>query len=443
MKFYEDYLQQEGYEVTYIESSQEQSDIRQCIAALAKEDVSHIHFINPVDNWLARRISKKSQEHDIEQYIYDSPLYLNTMEEQGRFFERKKLHQTTFYKQQRKQMNILMNQEEPQGGQWTYDQDNRKKYPKKQRPPSIQYPNADQYFEEAIEYVNKHYTDNPGQLPSSPLYPANYEESKKWLKDFLEDRFHDFGAYEDAIVMEESILHHAVLSPMLNIGLITPKEVLQESLVYAKQQNIPINSTEGFVRQLIGWREFIRGVYETKGSIERTTNFWQFTRKMPNAFYTAQTGIPPVDHTIEKVLQTGYCHHIERLMILGNFMLLCEIHPDEVYQWFMELFIDAYDWVMVPNIYGMSQFADGGIFSTKPYISGSNYIKTMSDYAKGDWCDTWDALFWRFMHEHRDFFESAPRLKMLLSNWDKRSEEERKALLEKANKYLTQLDTTS
>ena len=171
---------------------------------------------------------------------------------------------------------------------------------------------------------------------------------------------------------------------MLNVGLISPKEIIDACLLYAKENKVPINSTEGFVRQIIGWREFIRGVYITRGSEERTTNFWKFKKKIPVSFYTGTTGIPPIDITIKKVLETGYCHHIERLMVLGNFMLLCEFDPDDVYRWFMELFIDSYDWVMVTNVYGMSQFADGGMMSTKPYISSSNYLKKMSDFFNFD-----------------------------------------------------------
>jgi deoxyribodipyrimidine photolyase-related protein len=226
---------------------------------------------------------------------------------------------------------------------------------------------------------------------------------------------------------------------MLNVGLITPDEVLRKALTFANENNVPLNSTEGFVRQIIGWREFIRGVYLAKGGEERTRNFWGFDRKIPDSFYTGETGIPPVDKTIKKVLETGYCHHIERLMVLGNFMLLCEIDPDEVYRWFMELFIDAYDWVMVPNIYGMSQFADGGLTSTKPYISGSNYLMKMSDYPKGEWQETWDGLFWRFMHVHRDFFDSNPRLSMLVRNLDRMSEEKLNNHLGKAEEFLKSL----
>ena len=205
------------------------------------------------------------------------------------------------------------------------------------------------------------------------------KQPKNWLNDFLKNRFFEFGDYEDAIVQKELILNHSLLSPMINSGLLTPSYVVNELNDYATKKNIPINSFEGIIRQIIGWREFIRGVYVSKGSIERTKNYWGFTKKMPDSFYTASTGIKPVDDSINKVNDNAYLHHIERLMVIGNFMFLCEINPDDVYKWFMELFIDSYDWVMVPNVYGMSQFADGGLMSTKPYISSSNYIMKMSD----------------------------------------------------------------
>jgi deoxyribodipyrimidine photolyase-related protein len=226
---------------------------------------------------------------------------------------------------------------------------------------------------------------------------------------------------------------------MLNTGLISPKTIIERTMEFASEHNVPINSTEGFIRQIISWREFIRGMYEVKGVESRTTNFWGFKRKIPASFYDGTTGIMPVDDTIKKVLRTGYCHHIERLMILGNFMLLCEFDPDEVYRWFMELFIDAYDWVMVPNVYGMSQFSDGGLFATKPYISSSNYILKMSDYSKGDWQKTWDGLFWNFMDKHRDFFKTNPRSSMLINTFDKMQAEKRQNHLENAAAFLSHL----
>jgi deoxyribodipyrimidine photolyase-related protein len=226
---------------------------------------------------------------------------------------------------------------------------------------------------------------------------------------------------------------------LINAGLILPNYILTKTLQYAQDEGVPINSTEGFVRQLIGWREFIRGMYICKGTYARTRNFWEFKRKIPASFYNGTTGIEPVDSVIKEVLKTGYCHHIERLMILGNFMLLCEFHPDDVYQWFMELFIDAYDWVMVPNVYGMSQFADGGTFATKPYISGSNYIKKMSNFGSGEWEQIWDGLFWRFMAVHQDFFKSNSRISMLYYAYQKMPEEKKQMHLRNANSFLERL----
>ncbi|MEM9650280.1 MAG: cryptochrome/photolyase family protein, partial [Bacteroidota bacterium] len=269
------------------------------------------------------------------------------------------------------------------------------------------------------------------------LYPTNFITTQKWFRQFLDYRFADFGTYEDAIVLEHSFLNHSVLTPMLNVGLITPQEVIDNALEYAQENGIPINSTEGFVRQVIGWREFIRGIYESRGTNQRTYNFWGFSKKIPSAFYDGSTGIYPIDQTIKKVLQTGYCHHIERLMVLGNFMILCEFDPDEVYGWFMELFIDAYDWVMVPNVYGMSQFADGGLMATKPYISGSNYLMKMSNYPKGAWQAIWDGLFWRFMDKHRSFFLKNPRLGMLVRTFDKMNAEKKAMHLKNAEAFLT------
>lgn len=327
----------------------------------------------------------------------------------------------------------------PEGGKWTYDADNRKKYPKGKTPPSIQFPELSIYHKEAIAYVQQNFETHYGELSDFVSYPIDHESAESWLQQFFEFRFHEFGIYEDAIVKEEHFLNHSLLSPLINVGLLDPMYVIRTAIDYAIAHEVPLNSTEGFVRQILGWREFIRGVYEVKGSEERTKNFWNFNRKIPKSFYDGTTGITPIDDVIKKVLKTGYAHHIERLMILGNFMVLCEFDPDDVYQWFMELFIDAYDWVMVPNVYGMSLFADGGLMSTKPYISSSNYIMKMSNYSKGDWQATWDGLFWTFMDKHREFFLSNPRLGMLIRTFDKMKPETKEGHFENANKFMTQL----
>lgn len=444
MKFYETFLISKKFEVHYIEAISPLSDSRELLAHLNEKGIHRINYFDVADYWLHKRMKESCEKFEITSNELSSPLFLNTKKELSSFFnsEKTNFHQTTFYIQERKKRKILLDENNNAlGGKWTFDTENRKKYPTKKTPPSINYPKRTEYHKEAKAYVESHFSTNSGALTDECYYPIDFESSKVWFEQFLEQRFNEFGSYEDAIVSENSILHHSVLTPMLNCGLLTPEYIIESTLVYAKENDIPLNSTEGFIRQIIGWREFMRGIYEVKGSMQRTANFWGFKRKIPKSFYTGSTGILPIDQTIKKILKTGYCHHIERLMLLGNFMLLCEFDPDEVYQWFMEFFIDAYDWVMVPNIYGMSQFADGGLLVTKPYISGSNYVLKMSNYAKGDWQETWDGLFWRFMHEHRDFFKGNPRLNMLISMFDKMGHDKKESHLAKANTYISNLDT--
>ena len=442
MKFYESYLKEQNLNVVYIDSQNVLSDIRRLIAFLGDSGQTHIEYIDTTDNWLEKRISETCATHSITATKHASPLFLNTPEQvQDYFSGKKRLFQTDFYKFQRQSRNILMEDSAtPLGGKWTFDTENRLRYPKGKTPPKVNFAEPNAFYIEAIRYTEQHFPDNYGILNQSIIYPSTFEKSRNWLHDFFKNRFSDFGIYEDAMVAGELVLNHSVLTPMLNVGLITPGQIIDETLNYASQNEVPLNSLEGFVRQISGWREFIRAVYHLKGTEERTKNFWGFSRKIPPSFWNGTTGIVPVDSTIKKVLETGYCHHIERLMVLGNFMLLCEFDPDEVYRWFMELFIDAYDWVMVPNVYGMSQFADGGLMATKPYISGSNYILKMSDFPKGDWQEVWDGLFWRFMHVHRGFFLQNPRLGMLVRSFDKMPELKQKTHLLNAENYLQSLE---
>lgn len=442
MQVQADILRNQGADVLYIETTDDRADIRKLLPALAAKGIAIIHFINPTDNWLERRLHEGAQTHGLSLQEYENPLFINSREDLKHFFkaDKKSFFQTTFYKQQRrKQQILLVANDQPQGGKWSFDGDNRKKYPRGKTPPAIQFPAKDAYWTAACTYVQKHFPDNLGELSDSPLYPYQRETAEQWLQQFFDYRFHAFGDYEDAIVKGEAFLHHSLLTPMLNVGILRPMEVVEQAITYAEKNDVPINSLEGFVRQIIGWREFIRGMYECKGGESRTKNFWGFERKIPASFYDGTTGIDPVDQVIRQVLRYGYCHHIERLMVLGNFMLLCEFHPREVYKWFMELFVDAYDWVMVPNVYGMSQFADGGLFATKPYISGSNYVLKMSNYKKGPWQASWDGLFWRFMHINRDFFLKNPRLGMLVRTFDKMSEEKQQQHLAAAETFLAKL----
>ncbi len=441
MKRFEKHLIELGLKVNYIEAADVLSDIENLVTKLS-DQFEHIEYFKPVDEWIYKRINNAIK---VNSKSWENPLFLNSEEDNLHFFkpDKHKFLHGNFYKQQRKRHQILIDkQENPIGGKWSFDEDNRKKIPKGLEIPRTKFSEKDKFWEEAFDYTSQNFSSNLGELNANYLIPNSPLKSEEWLEEFLKTKFELFGPYEDAVLKSDSFLFHSVLSPLINIGLISPKTIIDKTLGFHEKNNIPLNSTEGFIRQIIGWREFVRGIYELKGNKERTLNYWQFNREIPKSFYEGTTGIEPIDDTIKKVLKTGFNHHIERLMILGNFMLLCEFSPNAVYKWFMEMYIDAYDWVMVPNVYGMSQFADGGIFATKPYISGSNYVLKMSDYKKGDWCKTWDALYWRFISNQEWFFSKNPRLKLMVNAWHKKDPQVQKNLLNKANEFLVKLDNS-
>ena len=407
-------------------------------AFLKENKITEVHYAELNDYTLNKRFKMSLERLKVKSYCYDTPGFINTNDEiKDYFFNKKRFLMSSFYMNQRKKLNILIDDEnKPVGGKWSLDAENRKKLPKKITIPKILIHDYDVLsLKNNTEKISNQYNSNYGNLDSFN-YPINRLQASKALLSFLKTKIIEFGTYEDAISKEHRFIFHSVLTPALNIGLITPKEIIDTTLEFSRENKIPLNSLEGFIRQIIGWREFIRGIYQSKGTYQRTRNFWGFNKQIPSNFYSATTGIEPVDATIKNVIKYAYGHHIERLMILGSIMCLLNYNPNSVYKWFMELFIDAYDWVMVPNVYGMSQFADGGIMSTKPYINGSNYILKMSNYSRGSWCNKWDALYWNFIDKHRSFFQKNPRMAMMVKLYDKKSEEQKEIY----SKILSSLD---
>jgi deoxyribodipyrimidine photolyase-related protein len=438
MKMYQQELEKRGHKTLYIEAKQ--ADLKTLFKGWKKQGVTDLHYIETNDYLLERRLDRFAKQTGIKLNQTPSPNFLTSADELNSFFPKgKKYLMADFYIRQRKRLNILVENNAPVGGQWSFDAENRKRIPKGLKLPHVFQPKSNPWVTEAIQYIEKHFNKNPGALEPF-TYPVTFADAEKVLEDFLIHRMRDFGAYEDAIVKNESILFHSVLTPALNIGLLSPQQILDKTFELHRTEKFPLNSLEGFVRQVIGWREFMRAVYLREGVKQRTTNALGYTRKIPASFYSGITGIEPIDQTIKKVLQTGYCHHIERLMILGNFMHLCEFDPDEVYRWFMELFIDAYDWVMVPNVYGMSQYADGGMMTTKPYVSGSNYVLKMSDYTKGPWCKVWDALYWCYIEKYREQFVRNPRMSMIVNLQQKMDANRMKHHRKVAEGFLLKLD---
>lgn len=352
-------------------------------------------------------------------------------------YRNKKYSHEEFYKYQRKKLDIMVKNGKPEGGKWSYDKMNRNSIPKNHKLPSLHSAPKNKYIKEAIKYVDKHFPSNYGD--TTFFYPIDRKGAMKSLHTFLEERLKNFGPYEDAVVSDEPFIYHSVLSPMMNIGLITDTDVVTISYDYYTDNDIPIESFEGFIRQVIGWRNYVYTLYMLEGDNMRTSNNLHHTNTLNEKFWTASTGIGPIDSIISKIVKYSYCHHIERLMYLGNFMLLCMVHPDEVYRIFMEWTVDSYDWVMVPNVYGMSQFASD-IMMTRPYFSSSNYIIKMSTYKKdGTWDRIWDCLYYNFIDRNYDMIRHNYATAQQAIHWDNKSADEKKEMKKVAKDFIKEL----
>lgn len=445
MRSYRDELQENGFEVAYtaLDSEEASPSFFQALKdILEKQSVSRIRMFEIEDKFFEKKVKDFCEEEEITLDVLESPSFLCSRERFAEYLESaSKPFMKTFYEQQRRRLDILIDSEgNPEGGKFSFDEENRKKLPKKLSPPPLPEEESNSYVSEVSSLVNTRFPEHPGSVEGFWL-PVDRTRALYWLRDFFENRFKNFGPYEDAITPRSDSVYHSTLSPMINLGLLTPEEVVQRALDVAKETDVPLPSLEGFIRQVIGWREFVRGIYQNFSETQEKENFWGHERLLASCWYSADTGIPPLDDALEKTLRLGWNHHIERLMIIGNVMLLCEIAPREVHRWFMEMYVDSSDWVMGPNIYGMSQFSDGGIFATKPYICGSNYIRKMSSYPKGEWCDVLDGLYWRFIGKHRDFYESNPRMSMMSSLLDKIEDSRKERIFSAAEKFIAQVSS--
>lgn len=431
MKAYAHFLEEKGFTVHYVECHSAEKKLKSL-----KE--GEIFAIDPIEHPLWQeyeQIAKRVQSFK----LFPSPMFLTTQDVKEAFIKKSDSHfsMQTFYILQRKSLDILMEKGGPVGGKWSFDEDNRKAFPKKGFVTPRTHAQKNKYTDEAVDYVEKHFKEHFGK--SDLLFPIDFHSCELWLEHFLKERLSFFGDYEDAIVPDEHFLYHSGLSPLLNSGLLEPSFVVEKTLEFAKKHKTPLNSLEGFIRQIIGWREYMKLLYDIRGDELLLENGLKHVKKMPRSFWTASTQIEPIDHTIKKIEASCYAHHIERLMILGNFMLLCKIDPREVYEWFMCLFIDAYEWVMVTNVMSMSQYADLGKMTTKPYVSSSNYVLKMSHYSKGNWSSIWDALYWSFLKEHEKAFSKNARMGMMMMLLKKLSKEKLKEHLSLAEDFLKHL----
>lgn len=442
MRKYAQELKKAGYTVHYekLDAKAKQTFDDSLTSFLKKNKIKKISFFEIEDKFFETRILKLCQP--VESDVITSPMFLTSRPQFKAYLAKsKKPFMKSFYEGQRKHLKIMLNADStPLGGRWSFDEDNRKPLPKTYKEKKIDTFDKDAIDKEVILLVDKLFADHPGSSDNIWL-PTSREEAVAWLKQFLVERFADFGPYEDALSESYDFVNHSVLTPFLNTGLLTPDEIIQEALKTAKAKEIPLNSLEGFIRQIVGWREFVRGIYQNYSEVQDTKNYWNHQRKLNDSWYKATTGVPPLDHVIRKTTRLGYAHHIERLMVVGSLMLLLEVQPTEAHRWFMEMFIDSSDWVMGPNVYGMAIFSDGGIFATKPYFCGSNYYKKMGGYKTGEWQDAVDGLYWGFIEKHKVFFSKNPRLSMMAKTVEKMDPARKKKIFAAADELKSRITT--
>ena len=355
---------------------------------------------------------------------------------------RKQLVMEYFYREQRKVTGILMESSgKPVGGEWNFDKDNRGTFKSPPNPPDPYVPTVDEITREVIDLVKRELPDLPGHVEQFH-WPVTRRTAMKALDDFIEHRLSKFGTYQDAMWTDEPWLYHARLSPLLNLKLLHPREVIDRAVEAYEAGTAPINAVEGFVRQLLGWREFIRGVYWNEGNEYGNGNFLDEQGELPSFYWTADTEMACMRDCIGQVLEHGYGHHIQRLMITGNFALIAGINPRAISDWYLGMYVDAVDWVTLPNTLGMVMHADGGVVGTKPYAASANYIGKMSNYCKNcrfnpktradvDSCP-FNTFYWEFLMRNEEALGKNHRMAMSYRNLKRINSDEKKKIRERA-----------
>lgn len=404
MMSYYDKLKRKNINCTYIDLN------TNWVSIVKSYTKSKLYFFNPVDHILENKIKCNFKDY----ILLDTPRFLLTNSDLSQY--NGPIRQTSFYIWMRKKFNILMQDNKPIGNKMTYDVENRNPPYKNMVDDMPTEPNfsTNKYVIEAEIYVKKNIKQSHLFIPEQIIlkFPIDSRCSKIRLFDFIKNYLNKFGTYQDIILQDpdNSLVYHSGLSPMLNIGLITPLFVIEQILKHPIKE---LHNIEGFIRQILGWREFSRYFYTLKYDIK---NYFNSENVLTNKWYIGTVGVEPVDVCIKKAFKFGYLHHIERLMVVANYMTISKINPTQIYKWFMEFAIDSYDWVMIFNIYAMVSYSDRGP-TTKPYISSSNYIIKMSNYNKqSDWTSLWDLLFWKFLNLHKTKIKKIPRLAYLIKH---------------------------
>ncbi|AZI26827.1 cryptochrome/photolyase family protein [Pedobacter sp. G11] len=455
MENFADLLKSEGHEVLYLkldDPSNRQNFEDNSEDLIKKYNIQKFEYQLPDEFRLDKDLKTFCNKLPIATQAYDTEHFYTDREELGSFFSGKKgLLMENFYREMRKKHNILMHGEKPVGGKWNFDEENRSKLPKKHKPnaPILFDNNVQQQYNRIIEAKIKTIgTINPAHF----FWPIDRQQAIEMLNYFTKSCLPLFGTFQDAMHTDEWAIYHSRLSFAMNTKMLSPKEVVNAAIDSweKSEKHITINQLEGFIRQIIGWREYMRGIYWLKMPDFEKMNYFNHQRKLPGWYWTGNTKMNCLKHSIKQSLDYAYAHHIQRLMITGNFALLAGINPDEVDFWYLGIYIDAIQWVEITNTRGMSQYADGGITGSKPYTASANYIHKQSNYCErchydrkektGDNACPFNSLYWNFHDLHRDKLSLNFRLSGVYRIWDKKSSEEREAILNQAGYYLDHLE---
>jgi len=452
MRHFANQLKELHYPLTYIQNSS-LSIVEALKEKIVKGNFTHLICVEPGEWRLKQQIEELANEISIKLEMRDDDHFYCSHQEFVKWAsDKKELRLEYFYRLMRKTHHILLDSDgNPEGGQWNFDQDNRKPYPKK-GPGILEDPiffEPDTITQEVIAFVKETYANHPGSLEAF-RWPVTRAQALEALDYFVEYRLRNFGVYQDAMWTDTPFGWHSILSSSLNLKLLNPREVIDAAVNAWKKYDLDLSTIEGFIRQILGWREFVRGMYYLDMPQMAKDNYYDHQRSLPQWYWSGQTNMACMKDAIGQTLKYGYAHHIQRLMVTGNFALLAEIFPSAVCDWYLAIYVDAIEWVELPNTAGMALFANGGRFTSKPYIASGAYIKRMSNYCGsckykpdvrfGETACPVTTLYWNFLIKHRTQFESSPRTRLMTANLNRISPEDQKSIQEHAQYVLNHLD---
>jgi deoxyribodipyrimidine photolyase-related protein len=449
MRHFAEELRGEGFRVRYTRISDEKNagSLRKEVErALDVGDFDRIVVTKPGEFRLLKDMQQWESAFGVPVELREDDRFICSVDEFATWAEgRKSLRMEFFYREMRKKTGLLMDGDEPEGGEWNFDQDNRKSLPKSVTPPPRATSEPDGITLEAIEDVRARFDNHFGDLEPF-FYATTRAEAERVFEVFASDILPGFGDYQDAMAAGEPWLWHGIIGLYLNCGLLDPLRVCQRAERAYRDGHAPLNAVEGFIRQIIGWREYVRGLYWLKMPEYRNLNALEADRKLPDFYWTAETDMKCMAEAIGQTKRHAYAHHIQRLMVTGNFALLAGIHPDEINEWYLVVYADAYEWVELPNTHGMAIFADGGIMASKPYAASANYINKMSDYCKScryshtkktghDACP-FNFLYWDFLARNKERLAGNGRMGLVYKNLEKKDDSELSAMRAQAKEFL-------